>query len=542
MSMTIAVAALAFFGAVAGSGCGGDSQGAAGVDGGGLDGGGLDGGGLDSGQEENGTALSAFGIFAGFTREFATFEHAIGFDHSEYLAWAGEQYGELGAYWTRSNLQLMWDLVEPTLGGGYDWSNQMGTDEAFGAAWSAGVHYLAVFHEGGLIDGGLRDQLAHKEQYEQFVEAAVERYDGDGVEDAPSGTRITHWQVGNETMKIEQQPNGVDDYVEWFTSTAQAVRRADPGAKMVLIASTDSSTVIDFHTQVITRLVEEGVRFDAVDIHHWGRAEQVEIQAAAGYRDLFESLGVPEVEIWSTEHGTYVGQIVPVLVECDPPCGSQEVCAPFPGESRCVARCTSDQDCPARAPSCHLDSGRCTDPVQTEADQARSLVERYVVNRDLGVRRIMWNNLVGWHEFGGHYGGIFDRIGLVSGGFLEMETEADCGRPRASWHAYKKLAEKTDELVAERLGPVVLSDDNLYVSAYWNRSSGVTGWVGWAWQEPTEPSVVELEVEGAASGVRVVSFIVDEQGVPTRDETVEAIGGLVTVEIGVEPVWIEPTF
>lgn len=123
-----------------------------------------------------------------------------------------------------------------------------------------------------------------------------------------------------------------------------------------------------------------------------------------------------------------------------------------------------------------------------------------------------------------------------------METEADCGRPRASWHAYKKLAEKTDELVAERLGPVVLSDDNLYVSAYWNRSSGVTGWVGWAWQEPTEPSVVELEVEGAASGVRVVSFIVDEQGVPTRDETVEAVGGLVTVEIGVEPVWIEPTF
>jgi hypothetical protein len=80
------------------------------------------------------TTGSAFGIFAGFTREFGDYEAAARIDHAEYLDWAGEQYRALGAYWTRSNLQLVWDVVEPIMGGGYEWDHEMGTDEAFGAA------------------------------------------------------------------------------------------------------------------------------------------------------------------------------------------------------------------------------------------------------------------------------------------------------------------------------------------------------------------------------------------------------------------------
>jgi hypothetical protein len=503
-----------------------------------------DGGSNDAAGNEDGeapvmeTSESTFGIFAGFTAEFEPFENAMGFAHTEYLQWAGDHYNVLGAHWTRSNLQLMWDVIEPVLGAGYVWENEMGTETAFAAAAAAGVHYLAVFHEGGLIDSALRHQLDQQIAYEQFVETVVERYDGDGVDDSPNEITIKHWQVGNEVFLLEETPNSVPNYVDWFTLTAKAARRADPEAKMVLIASTESHLLIDFHSQVIESLASTGVRFDAVDIHHWGTAKQAEITAAEQYLALLESLQISDVELWSTEHGTYVGQVIPMEVTCDPPCTGNDVCVGGPQNAFCTAKCTGDNDCSSALPSCHLTSGRCTNPEQSATDQARSLVWRYVVNRDNGVRRIMWNNLVAWHQFQGQYGGFFDRTGLISGGFLEFESPEDCGDPRLSYFTYEMLAERTDTLHAERLGPVESGDPNTYVSAYRNRLSGVIGWVAWAWEAQDPPPTVELNVP--TTEVSVVALITDASGIPVRDEVVAADGNTVTVELSPNPIWIEP--
>lgn len=478
---------------------------------------------------------SAFGIFAGFSSEFDDFERAAGMDHAEYLAWAGEQYRALGASWTRSNVQLIWEIVEPQVGEGYVWDNEVGTDDAFTSAAAAGVHYLAVFNEGVLRNPSARNQLVEVEAYQRFVRAVVERYDGDGVDDAPGDVRIHDWQVGNETMVINASPTGAEDYVRWFTITAEAVREADPEAKVVVIATADSSRVDDLHREVLPALVEQGVRFDAVDIHHWGRAEEVEIPAVPAYRVLFEELGLSDVEIWSGEHGTYVGQILPPEVECIPVCTADQVCAAVGGAPRCVDRCASDADCLHLDRTCHLDSGVCTEPEQSLTEQARSLVQRYVVNRDLGVRRILWNNLVSWHQFMGQDGGIYDRIGLVSGGFLEFETPADCGQPRPAWFSFQRLAARTDETVAERLGPVEVGAEDAYVSAYRDRQSDLTGWVGWS-----TGGEAEVQLELATGSATVTSLITDADGTPTRDGVVDAVDGQVTVMLGADPVWIEP--
>lgn len=487
-------------------------------------------GGQGGGPDTTDTAASAFGVFAGFTGEFTAYEQAAGLTHEQYLSWAGAQYRELGAYWTRSNLQLMWDLVEPEVGQGYDWFNEMGTEECFGAAASAGVHYLAVFHEGGILDDRLHNPLDRAADYQRFVRDVVERYDGDGQDDAPGGIRITHWQVGNETPRIAALPEAAEVYAAWFELTAGAVRQADPAAKVVLVGSTDSSVVDGLHRQVMPMLAERGVRFDAVDIHHWGTAGNVEIPAAAGYRALFDALGLDGVELWSTEHGTWVGEVTRAAADCGAACAPEQVCVAVAGEPRCVPRCTSDADCPSAAPSCDLDSGICGQPDQSPTEQARSLIQRFVVNRDAGVRRIMWNNLVAWHQFGGNYGGIFDRMGLVSGGFLEFETEADRGRPRPAWFSYRMLASRTDELWAERLGPVETGDNRVCASAYRNRSSGLEGWVIWADEEGV---VVDRQV--AAGGARVTSLITDAEGVPTRDETAPALDGTVEFRSGSDP-------
>lgn len=480
------------------------------------------------------TSRSAFGIFAGFTREFFPYEQAAGLTHAQYLDWAASQYGQLGAYWTRSNLQLLWDLVEPGLGGPYDWSNPMGSDECFRAAAEAGVHYLAVFHEGGVLDPTLRSPFEHPEEYQRFVRDVVERYDADGLDDSPGSVRISHWQVGNETPAFSDLADGPDVYAAWFTLTAEAVRQADPEARMVLVGSTDGSSIDSLHAQVIPILSQAGVRFDAVDIHHWATAEEVEIRAVWEYRSLLDSLGLEDVELWSTEHGTHVGTPTPVDAQCAPPCLTTEVCVQPGPVSFCVPRCTSDPMCPAAVPVCDVDTGQCVQPPQSLADQARSLVQRYVVNRDAGVRLILWNNLVSWHEFGGHFGGVYDRMGLVSGGFLEFETSDDRGKPRPSWFAFKMLAEKTDELWAKRLGPLNLPDS--YVSAYRNRERGATGWVAWARNQ-----TASLSLDVQQPFVRVTSFITDGDGQPARDDVIAVgPGGVFTTEIDEDPVWIEP--
>jgi len=85
------------------------------------------------------------------------------------MEWTGAHYDVLGANWNRSNLQLVWDFIQPVPQGDYVWDNIKKTEQAFDGASKAGVHYLAVFHEGGLIDPELRHQLDNKLQYQQFV-------------------------------------------------------------------------------------------------------------------------------------------------------------------------------------------------------------------------------------------------------------------------------------------------------------------------------------------------------------------------------------
>lgn len=148
----------------------------------------------------------------------------------------------------------------------------------------------------------------------------------------------------------------------------------------------------------------------------------------------------------------------------------------------------------------------------------------------------MWNNLVSWHRFGGGFGGVYDRMGLVSGGFLEFESPADRGEPRPSWFAFQALAARTDEIHAERLGPVEIAQPGAYASAYRNRETGVVGWVAWA-----DSGSVTVERDTGGVPLRVLGLVTDAEGVPARDDTVPAgAGGVVPVELDADPVWLQP--
>lgn len=315
---------------------------------------------------------SPFGIFGAYALEYQYFQKRLGLSDDAYWDWVDGHFKELGAHWTRSGLQLIWEFVEPEIGRGYRWQNLFHTDKVITriSASPAKVHWVGVFHEGGKSPHRdkppLRNPAEHPADYARFVRAAVERYDGDGKNDLNAQVKIKHWQIGNEYLFWENSGRTISDYIAWAKLTSAAIKEADPEAKVTLIAPTQGFRMEPWLRTAIRELVPAGV-IDVIDIHHWGTARDWRMTAVPEVRSLLNSLGRTNIEIFSCEHGTWAGN----------PAGQ---------------------------------------PVQTEEEQARSLVKRFVHNLNNGLDKLFWNNLMEWDTFSGQPGSIFNSIGLLSDG------------------------------------------------------------------------------------------------------------------------------
>jgi hypothetical protein len=130
---------------------------------------------------------------------------------------------DVGAHYLRPTLS--WRVIEPTVTpsgltvdairanpslvsqyiASHDWSN---FDQRLGAITDAGLVPIPIVGHGYTTTLPLRDgvpaapDVLGREEYLArqylFTRAVVERYDGDGVDDAPSGLRIDLWQTENE--------------------------------------------------------------------------------------------------------------------------------------------------------------------------------------------------------------------------------------------------------------------------------------------------------------------------------------------------------
>ena len=96
------------------------------------------------------------------------------------------------------------------------------------AAW-------AVRHADKVKNGTPRDL----DRWRALIRAVVERYDGDGVDDAP-GLRlpVRHWQVANEFMSAKNRSGGWagtdDELIAYINAGYAAIKQADPSAIVVL--------------------------------------------------------------------------------------------------------------------------------------------------------------------------------------------------------------------------------------------------------------------------------------------------------------------
>jgi hypothetical protein len=145
------------------------------------------------------------------------------------------------ASWVR--VYISWATIEPfqTAVANYQWDS---ADQALGAARDGCLNMLAVIVNPpsfAALNPSIPSQVVNSSKlsdFATFVQALVERYDGDGNADAPGSPIVRNWELFNEPDGISA-PN-VDNWGDHGTEYAAmlgaaypVIKAADPQAKVV---------------------------------------------------------------------------------------------------------------------------------------------------------------------------------------------------------------------------------------------------------------------------------------------------------------------
>jgi hypothetical protein len=146
-----------------------------------------------------------------------------------------------------TRVPLQWRYIEPNdlSPPVYGWE---GTDPTIQALSRAGIRPVAVLYTRppwASSDGCGPVDLVPIARYQAYLRALVERYDGDGINDAPGSPRIGHWEVENEEdfdlgMGIWENDTGscfggplAAAYADHLRASYKAIKTADPTATVL---------------------------------------------------------------------------------------------------------------------------------------------------------------------------------------------------------------------------------------------------------------------------------------------------------------------
>jgi hypothetical protein len=226
------------------------------------------------------------------------------------------------ATWVRA--QVNWRSIEPedVSPAQYDWG---AADQALGAAYYQHGSYqmIATIHaapdwaapgnRAPLYAGRLPD-------FAEFVGALVERFDGDGVADAPGSPVVSYWEFYNE-------PDANDDYFEagWgnygqqyaslLATAYAAVKAANPNAQVVFggiahdwFEDQNGPFVREFLDDVLA--AGGGNYFDVMNFHayphfafNWATQGPGLLEKTDAIRDILTTYGVGDKPMMITEAG-----------------------------------------------------------------------------------------------------------------------------------------------------------------------------------------------------------------------------------------------
>jgi hypothetical protein len=159
----------------------------------------------------------------------------------------------------------------------------------------------------------------HESDYREFIMSVVERYDGDGVDDAPfinAQKNIKYWIVDNEpgtykhwcapdcdySLPLEDISQCIaQQYATHFIMTVEAIKDADPTA-IVAPAGIGSYAILNlnFMLYMLEVVKQNGIDFDFVSFHNYLDLETIPV----AYNAIEASLALYAFgtkPIWLTE-------------------------------------------------------------------------------------------------------------------------------------------------------------------------------------------------------------------------------------------------
>ena len=245
---------------------------------------------------------------------------ALGVEYSE--PGLGAAYAPTGVAWAKPRLEAFeWGSIEPQPPEGsvhtYDWScaDAMVLDSQLAGTLNI-QSYLSPRSEwgsvdvSGLINGDVAPAPAFEADFRAWIRALIERYDGDGIDDAPGlVTPVRYWVVGPEWTGFWPSDDH-DAYLAFAEAVAEEARSVYPEVRLgtiPILLSTEfagnepsdaeiedrlwSGTDFRNSTEGVMAILDRPDLFDYVNVHalghytelppelRWFRAEM----AARGY-------------------------------------------------------------------------------------------------------------------------------------------------------------------------------------------------------------------------------------------------------------------
>lgn len=257
-------------------------------------------------------------------------------DNFEYLQ-------SVGAGWMRPHPgPAVWEMIQTEDGGDYDWDfmdnvvkkantheiNLLITIWPF-AAWDQVRKADASACEVANTDEFLPNEEAEAKgrdeyipgyrcnpydwaEYQRWVRAMVERYDGDGRKDMPGLTiPVTYWEVMNEpdlpgSDTLDFYKEGSDEYYTLLRRTAKAIRRSDNDANIVIAGAAgpyvnQEGYFMDFYYNLFTDHPQAKKYFTIGNMHHVSKATENDFNVNV-YQTMLDEFSIDK-PIWVTEAG-----------------------------------------------------------------------------------------------------------------------------------------------------------------------------------------------------------------------------------------------
>ncbi len=334
--------------------------------------------------------------------------------------------------------------------------------------------------------------------YGRFVEAAVERYDGDGKEDMP-GIRfpIKYWMTIAEPDNPGDWNDTPENYAVLIKTMYDAIKKANSDAKLVIHGSegaigggVKAYKEGGFMDRVFRKL-KETVPEEKYKDFIWGFHYTTPVSTYHRSEDLMKSMnrltkdfGYGLFPTWVTETGTFSGSIAP-----------------------------------GRRMRLSLS--------QTESQQAGELVKRFIFNMARGVKKVFWVRLVD---------SSFEMGPFKSVGLLTLD-----GGKKLSYYTYKKMVEILEGSDWNDIR-TVQEGDGIYIYEFMKNNKTI--WV--AWNDNSQEIQITIP-KIKSSQVKITKAIpkyelgkkVPDYNTAFEVETKQVNNGMITIPLKESSVFVE---